>query len=761
LSARRLGRAWVEPITNAKIAHLRRVGWGPRMGSPARNSQVVRFADFVLDLQTAELRRNGDRIILQDQPFQILAALLEKPGNLVTREELIKRLWPSGTFVDFDQSLNKAVGRLRDALGDRAETPRFVETLPRKGYRWIGTEEVKYEISSPEPQVQAARGSGSEQTKTTVSAIPEVHKLNPWLRVSILVVVLGAIAWGVYAYTVSKSPPPFQRIEITQVTGNGKVKTAAISPDGRYVGYVVDEGSGNPFFGLSAGGKESLWVRQVAGGNEVRVAPAADVDYKQLTFSHDGNFLYFIRSEEASSVTSLYNVPVLGGTEKRLMSDLDDALTFSPDGKEMAFVRLLKGGHTNLVIANEDGSGERILGECKSPPFYCVNGVAWSPNGRTIVTDAFWGESSTGRMSPVEFSVQSGSVSPLTSQHWAWVGNLGWLPDGRGLVVNAMDLKSAHQQIEFLSHVNGQTRWITTDTSDYLGVSLTADSKILATVQQKLSFDAWTMHIADPGSAKPINAGGNSGETTWSPDGKIVFQKIIGRGEMNIWVISSDGSQEEQMTANEGRINVLPHVSPDNRFIVFVSERTGSAHVWRMDIDGSNPKQLTDDSDDYPWFGLAFTPDSKSVVYTRTGANDGLWEVSVEGGKPTRLNTSHPAYYPAVSPDGRMLAYYCECSPGKAGVEVVPLDGAYPMKRFKIANGTIRWTPDSRSLVFIKNESGVSNLWNQPISGEAPRPITHFNNLLISQFDLSRDGKELVMSRGTANRDVVLVRDLR
>jgi Tol biopolymer transport system component len=180
-----------------------------------------------------------------------------------------------------------------------------------------------------------------------------------------------------------------------------------------------------------------------------------------------------------------------------------------------------------------------------------------------------------------------------------------------------------------------------------------------------------------------------------------------------------------------------------------------------MDIDGSNPKQLTDDSDDYPWFGLDFTPDSRSVVYARTGANEGLWEVPLEGGKPTRLNTSRPAYYPAVSPDGRMLAYYCECSPGKAGVEVVQLDGTDRVKRFKIANGTIRWTTDSRSLVFIKNESGVSNLWTQPISGEAPQQITHSNSLLISQFDLSRDGKGLVMSRGTANRDVVLVRDLK
>src|SRR5690242_19581238 len=108
------------------------------MGSPVR-TQVIRFADCTLDVQTAELCRNGSRVVLQDQPFQLLTALLENPGQLVTREELTRRLWPDGTFVDFDQSLNRAIARLREALGDNAENPRFVETLPRRGYRFIGT----------------------------------------------------------------------------------------------------------------------------------------------------------------------------------------------------------------------------------------------------------------------------------------------------------------------------------------------------------------------------------------------------------------------------------------------------------------------------------------------------------------------------------------------------------------------------------------------------------------------------------------------
>jgi Tol biopolymer transport system component len=238
-----------------------------------------------------------------------------------------------------------------------------------------------------------------------------------------------------------------------------------------------------------------------------------------------------------------------------------------------------------------------------------------------------------------------------------------------------------------------------------------------------------------------------------------VFQKIMGQGEMNIWVMDSDGSNARQLTANAGRINALPRVSPDGRYIVFVSERTGTAHLWRMDIDGNNPKQLTNSPDDYSWFCLDFAPDGKWVVYTRTGADGGIWKVSVEGGQPIRLHTTQTAYYPAVSPDGKMLAYYYGESLGGNGVEVISLDGNTPAKRFDIAMGPMRWTPDSRSLLYVKNEGGVSNLLSQPISGNRPKQITHFNGLLINSFDLSRDGKELVMSRGTANRDVVLIRD--
>jgi eukaryotic-like serine/threonine-protein kinase len=596
------------------------------------------------------------------------------------------------------------------------------------------------------------------KSAATVATSAIRRKRNLWLGIGFALLVLAAVAWRAYSYFVPKSAP-FQHIEITQLTSNGRVKTAAISPDGRYLAYVVDEGIANSFVGPA--GKESLWVRQVAGGNDVQVASAADVDYPQLTFSRDGDFLYAIRSQRKNSTGSVYKLPVLGGTEKRLIASVGDALTLSPNGKEMAFLRFANAGQSDLVVANEDGSGERILAECKSPPFFCTGAVAWSPNGRTIATNAFWGESGAGRMSPLEFSVQDGSEHPLTNKRWAWLGSLAWLPNGRGLIVNAMELTSTLEQIGFLSYPSGQLRRITTDTSEYRGISLTADSRTLATIQGKLSFDSWIMPVASAAVAKPVTSAGNSGEATWTPDGKIVFQKLAGHGEMNIWVMESDGSNARQLTANAGRINILPRVSQDGRYIVFVSERSGTAHVWRMDTDGNNPKQLTSSPEDFSWFGFDCTPDGKWVVYTRIGANAGLWKVPMDGGEPVRLNRTQIAYYPAVSPDGTILAYYYEDSSRGNGVEVMSLEGNSPVKRFDIAMGTIRWTPDSRSLLYVKTEGGISNLMSQPISGDRPKQITQFNSLLINDFDLSRDGKELVMSRGTANRDVVLIRDVR
>jgi Tol biopolymer transport system component len=207
-------------------------------------------------------------------------------------------------------------------------------------------------------------------------------------------------------------------------------------------------------------------------------------------------------------------------------------------------------------------------------------------------------------------------------------------------------------------------------------------------------------------------------------------------------------------------------VYADGHYIVFYSDRTGNGQIWRMDKDGDSPTQLTYNLVEGSIGG--FSPDGKWVVYSKKGA--GVWKVPVGGGNPVHL-TDAEADYPTVSPDGKLIAYSYNdpsanpperfASPPR-GIAVMASAGSPPKKLFRIPNLTsFRWVADGRSLLYTKNEGGIDNFWNQPIAGGVPKQITHFNNQEIDSFDLSSDGKWLVVSRGTVRQDVVLIRDLR
>jgi Tol biopolymer transport system component len=235
-----------------------------------------------------------------------------------------------------------------------------------------------------------------------------------------------------------------------------------------------------------------------------------------------------------------------------------------------------------------------------------------------------------------------------------------------------------------------------------------------------------------------------------------------GGGGTNIWVMESDGSSARQLTADAGSTKFYPRVSPDGRYISFLSDRTGSIHIWRMDIDGANPKQLTSSPLEYWGLRPDFSPDGKWIVYAKRGAERGIWKVPIEGGDPVRL-TDADAYFPVISPDGRSIAYSYQDSKETPthGIAIMELEGERPLTRLDVTTRFLRWAADGRSLLYTKDTDGVVNIWSQPIAGGTPRQITHFKSDFIFAFDLSRDGKKLVMERGHETSDVVLIRDLR
>jgi Tol biopolymer transport system component len=601
------------------------------------------------------------------------------------------------------------------------------------------------------------RDTESGKSAATGVGSPVGRKRSRWLAVGALLVALAGIAWGVY-YWLSPKTVSFQKTEITRLTTSGKVTIAAISPDGRYVAYATADDE--------LGGRDTLWVRQVVTGSDVQIVPPADVHYGGLIFSRDGDFLYVVQSKSLDvSLSVLYKIPVLGGTKKRLIVDvagnffLVNPVTLSPDGKRVAFLRRSKAtSEAALMVANEDGSGEKQLAVRKSPNGF-GGPVAWSPNGKTIAAVAFNTEAGVKYATLVEVTVQGGAERPLTPKRWTWVPDLAWVPDGRGLVANTQELNGGPVQVVYVSYANGEVRRITSDLNNYANVSVTADSRVVATVQLEFLADAWVAPLAALDSAKSITSHGSLGYPTWSPDGRIVYSSWA---DGNIWLMESDGSNPRQLTSNAGR-NFLPRVSPDGRYIVFESDRSGSFENWRMDSDGNNPKQLT--ASPLQDFGTDCSPDGKWVVYSKGGPEKGIWKVPIEGGNPVRLSDAE-AGYPTISPDGKMIAYSYEDPSANPphGIAIMAFEGGPPTKHFDILSSLrtwFRWATDGRSLLYTKNEGGVENIWSQPIAGGTPKQITHFNSEAILSFDLSRDGKRIVMSRGTGEQDVLLIRDLR
>ena len=280
------------------------------------------FSTFEFDPRTAELRERDRVTVLQQQPAEILLALLERQGDLVTREELVRRLWPSGTFVDFDRSLNKAVNKLREALRDSADEPQFIETLPRRGYRFIAAstvggnsaDTVCVPAGAPSAVSTGADPLSASKGVVAIRVSDEAERQgHKWVFNALVVAAIVLIAGGIAGYRFWRHGHggEAEGLQLTRLTDNRRTERVAISPDGRYVVYAAKQGGG-----------PGLWIRQVpTRSSDVEIVPPEDVNFAGLTFSLDGNYVYFVRGgKDNSAVNSLFVTPVLGGPVRLLLT---------------------------------------------------------------------------------------------------------------------------------------------------------------------------------------------------------------------------------------------------------------------------------------------------------------------------------------------------------------------------------------------------------------------------------------------------------
>lgn len=759
------------------------------------------FGPFRLDAEERQLFRDDAPVPLPPKVFETLVALVEHNGHILEKEELMKRVWPD-TFVE-ENNLTKNISEIRKVLGEGQNGGRYIETVPKRGYRFVATvkkdwsegaeliveEHTRTRVITEEeeetndndtsektvaspialtmPSEQAVIETGPQAIEPKGAPARITHPAGSSKRhgrslVLVLAALLaaGAVAFVLYKFTSRERPKnvpaavaPFERMKLERLTVTGKAVDAAISPDGKYVAYVVSDG-----------GRRSLWLRQLATSSNIQIAAPTEGGYGYLTFTRDGSHIYYTKMEQNTHFT-LYQIPLLGGVPRKVVENIQSPVTLSPDGKQLAFVRWYPDqAEMALMIANADGTEERKLAERQRPIFLSYGGAAWSPDGKIIVFAVRNPEDDHRRL--FEVNVVDGKEKEIASYQWLNVGRLAWLKDGSGLVVSASS-QSGASQLWHLSYPAGEVRKITNDLDSYTGVSMTEDSGALVTILGELRSNVWTIPPgADASRAKQITFGRIEGDDgiTLASDGKIIYTSNAG-GEVDVWMMEADGTGQRQLTFDAGR-NVLPEVSPDGRHILFVSNRTGSNHIWRVDADGRNLRQMTHGAEE---IDPHLSPDGQWMVYAAADSTKSwtIWKMPLEGGPPIRL-TDRPATYPIISPDGKLIAcnYMIE-SPSQLQqwrIAIVPFEGGQPIKVFDVpsfALRQIRWAPDGRSLTYVETRDEVSNIWSLPIDGGPPKQLTDFEANRIFSFAWSHDGKRIVFAKGALTSDVVLVRNFR
>jgi len=674
-------------------------------------------------------------------------ALAKDPEARPTAKQLLARL-----------------GRLRSRLDSGTSRDQMVAP----NMTTIMDARLSSETMAPQPSVPSTLGgmkapatsaAGGAQTANSQSSAAPATPARRWGRsvaagVALLAVVLAAAAFAAYRLGwLGKTKAPAGQMKITRLTSTGQASDADISPDGKYIVHVKAEG-----------GRRSLWLRQVETTSDTQIVPPTDDTLAGIAFSRDGTYIYYLRGIPNTAVGALYQMPLLGGAARKLKDDVRTRITLSPDGKRMAFGRVRGPGESLIVVADSDGTGERVVAVRKLPNAF-GGAPSWSPDGKSIASAVLNVDAEGSYGTLVEIEVESGAERRLTPERWSTVGAVAWLPDKSGLVFVATAEGTPESQIWHVSYPGGDVRKVTNDLNSYSAVRLTANASALVTIQTEGETNIWVGPAGEASRARQITsgrAGNGGGGMSWTPDGRIVYT-MRGGGVAQIWIMNADGTGARQLTSG-ARNSTLPSVTPDGRYIVFRSPRAGTFNIWRMDLDGGNVKQLTEGGNDTQ---PRPSPDGRWVVFTSTRAGmQNLWKVSIDGGEPVRLTEKNMSNS-TVSPDGQLIAcHYRQQSNDPTKIALIPFEGGEPVRlldfsqKFISAPG-LRWTPDGQAILYAETQGGVSNIWRLPVEGGAPKQITDFKEDEIFWFDFSRDGRQLAVSLGKITNDVVLISNFR
>lgn len=728
------------------------------MSTPPKTTRAVRFGIFEVDLLAGELRKSHGRVRIQEQPFRILVLLLERSGEIVSREHLIQQLWPDGTFVDYEHSVNTAVRKLREALGDDPDNPRFVETVPRRGYRFIAQVEqvVEGETSSKEPPEHAgARQTVNPGNRQSDSRIPALVGVFVIVGLT-LVLVLLANRYRTPSTDIDRRGLLPKVVPLISLPGEERMP--AFSPDASRIAFVWSAPDAN---------KSGIYAVVVGSQSLLRLTNNVN-DYSPA-WSPDGRFVAFLR--ESADKVLVEEVASFGGAERTIHSSRTNllsqgykqgsGLSFSPDGK-LAFTELNPATQMDSirVLSGEDSAARFVT----SPPVNSGDRFpVFSPDGRGL---AFVRSSGPNYVDNLFFvSLATGNTVQLTFDHHRIFGPPVFTRDGREVVFSSN--RAGLESLWRIPISGGNPKGIPGAGPATLYPSVSQIGRYLAYERNEDEENIWRLALQDEthanSRARILIPAGNTDNflPQFSPDGsKIAFQSNRS-GYSEIWVCDADGSDLVQIT-NVQSLTGSPRWSPDSHYIAFDTRRGEHSEIDVVEVPGDQIHRL-----------IAF-PDADSVVpsWSRDGrwlyfaSNRGgklmhIWKVAVHDGEADTRSltqvTRMVGYAAFEAPDGRLLFY---ADPPVPGIWIASQDDRPETTLWK-GPGPDQWSN------WAVNDDGIYFL-----APAQPGPTIDFLNFRTRQvskigqlerqafygFALAPDGKTLIFSQQDHNeREIVIM----
>ena len=714
----------------------------------AQRGKIVRFGVYEVDLASGELRKHGTLLRLQEQPFQVLSALIGQPGEVVSREDLIRRLWPDGTAVEFDHGLNAAVTRLRHVLSDSAESPRYVETVARRGYRFIAPIEATSDVV---PAI------ASEPV-----AAPPIPTNKRW-QVAVLLSLL-AIAASAWWWNSSRRQPvaatatQLKAVPLTSEPGNSRNVT--FSPDGSQIAYQWAEKVGAP---------AHVYIRQVGLGDPIRLTKDAVGEYGPA-WSRDGRYIAFLRRIDENEL-SLIVAPVLGGVERKIAG-----LPAPPMRNPIGFARRVDwtaDGQSLIVAAPPEPGGLECLWEIRLdtgerrpllPPVKTfAEGVdhdpAVSPDGRTL---AFVRATSLYKrniflMSMPVGSQPAGKPFQLTFQK-SLALNPAWTRDGKEIIFVS---DSALWRIEARAGGAKAAEIQSLAGGGYLLPTVGPGGR-LAFTRRFNDTNVWRQELAPSGaSAGPpallISATSYENSADYSPDGSRIALQSNRSGITEVWICANTGNRCVQVTSLNAHTG-SPRWSPDGKQIAFDSDADGHFEVYTMDAAGGSVRRLTNHVSENS--APSWSRDGMWLYFmsSRSGTGE-VWKLPTKGGAEVQL-TRHGGWMAIEAPDGKSLYY----SSGDANSKLYrsATDGSGETKVLDSLFGRSFAVTSDHVFYLRREENGEHTLRSFAIATKVDARIATILKPTINGLSLSPDGKYLIYTKvDSQGSDLMLVENFR